>query len=64
MLPDSFVAEVDGRRLCVAHWKLRGKPWPTRPSDPLEAARQAQKTRERMMARGGTSRHLVRSGRT
>jgi hypothetical protein len=64
MLPDRFVVVVDRRRLCVTHWKLGGKPWATRPSDPLEAARQAQKTRERMMARGGTDRHLVRSGRT
>lgn len=59
-----LVAEVDGRRLCLGHWKAEGRPWPRRVAAPGEALDVENKTRERMTARGGTDRHMVRNGRT
>lgn len=53
---------VDGRWYCVECWRKAGRPWPRREAtlDELHAAETA--TRERMLARGGAHRHLVRKG--
>lgn len=53
---------VDGRWYCAGCWRKAGRPWPSRLAsiEDLHAAETA--TRERMNARGGADRHLVRKG--
>lgn len=60
----TLLAVVDGRRLCLPCWLGAGRPWPTSVASPLEAHEVEVRTRERMTARGGTDRHLVRKGLT
>lgn len=60
----TLLAVVDGRRLCLPCWLAAGRPWPTSACSPLEVHEAELRTRERMSARGGTDRHLVRTGRT
>ncbi len=60
----TLLAVVDGRHLCLPCWLAAGRPWPTSACSPLEAHEAELRTRERMTARGGTDRHLVRNGRT
>ena len=55
-------AVVRGRLLCAACWKAAGAPY-LRGNDPLQAFAQEQETRQRMLARGGTDRHLARAGK-
>lgn len=57
-------AVVDGRRLCALHWVAAGRPWPRNIAPPAEVHKAELQTRERMLARGGTDRHLVRSGKS
>lgn len=57
-------AEVDGRWYCSRCWLGAGRPWPTRALSPLEVHEAELATRERMTARGGLDRHLVRNGKT
>jgi hypothetical protein len=57
-------AVVDGRRLCAAHWIAAGCPWPRALASPLEVHEAEVRIRERMQARGGADRHLVRSGKS
>lgn len=56
---------VSGRRYCAKHWYAAGCPTPR---EPLATAQQVHEqelaTRDRMNRRGGTDRHMVRTGRT
>lgn len=54
---------VDEQRFCLDCWNEAGRPGARRYSDPVEAELQAQRSLERMMKRGGTHRHLARSGK-
>lgn len=53
------VVEVD---LCGPCWRQAGEP-SAPPSTAAEAHAAALKARDRMQARGGTDRHMVRSGK-
>lgn len=64
---------VDDRRLyaplrdghvCSDCWKALGSPFPRAEASPSIIHEAELRTRERMVARGGTDRHLVRNGRT
>jgi hypothetical protein len=58
-------ARVGKRRLCFVCWVVAGRPWPPPDNATPEELHQVElRTRERMLARGGTDRHLVRNGRT
>ena len=57
-------AEIGGRRFCSKHWFLAGHPWPRDLPTPDEVHLAEIRTRERMLARGGAFRHLVRSGKS
>jgi hypothetical protein len=61
---DQLFAVVDGRRFCSRHWHEAGHPWPRRVGTVDEVHEAELRTRERMTARGGTDRHLVRAGKT
>lgn len=60
----TLLALVDGRRLCLPCWLAAGRPWPTSACSALEVHETELRTRERMTARGGTDRHLVRTGKS
>lgn len=63
--PDQLFARVGGRWpfVCALCWHQIGCPWP-RNLPTMEEVHEAEvHTRERMLARGGTDRHLVRNGR-
>ena len=50
--------------VCSDCWRALGQPFPRAEAAP-EAVYEAElRTRERMTARGGTDRHLVRNGKT
>lgn len=57
-------AVVAGRRLCAHHWHAAGEPWPRETLTAQQVHEAELRTRERMTARGGTDRHLVRNGKT
>jgi uncharacterized Zn finger protein (UPF0148 family) len=59
--PRFLLIRVDGRDYCARCWYALGEPSPA-PAPPKEWYEQEQATRERMLAHGGTSRHLVRKG--
>jgi len=62
----AFLLFVDfgGRKLCSDCWHAKGSPWPRRPATIEEIHAAELKTRERMQARGGADRHMVRSGKS
>jgi hypothetical protein len=49
--------------LCPGCWRAAGEPSALMGTE-TEVHEQLQRTRERMVARGGTARHLVRKGLT
>lgn len=49
---------VDGYGYCSDCWKAAGRPFPSRGVSPLELEQQEIRTRDRMLSRGGTDRHL------
>lgn len=49
-------------RLCAACWKRAGRPSPA-PVSRVELEQVEVETRRRMVARGGTDKHLVFSGK-
>jgi hypothetical protein len=53
---------VDGYGYCSDCWKAAGRPFPKRPPGAFELEAQEIRNRDRMLARGGTDRHLVRNG--
>jgi recombinational DNA repair protein (RecF pathway) len=64
---------LDDRRLyaplrdgfvCAPCWHALGRPFPRAEAAPALVHAAELQTRERMTARGGTDRHLVRNGRT
>lgn len=56
---------VSGRRYCARHWHAAGRPTPREPLATAQQVHEAElRIRDRMNARGGTDRHLVRNGRT
>jgi hypothetical protein len=57
-----YVRDDSGRMLCSACWVKAGRPWPRRPPTIVELHAAESATRERMLKRGGTDRHLVRDG--
>lgn len=62
--PRFLLADTFRGRLCPTCWFEMGQPGARVVSD-VQAIHEAQlRTRERMHARGGTDRHLVRNGRT
>jgi len=62
--PEQLHVVVDGRLFCGAHWRAAGRPFP-RTEATVEELHQAElATRERMQARGGADRHMVRSGKS
>lgn len=50
--------------LCAECWRALGQPFPRAQASPDLVHETELRTRERMQARGGTDRHLVRNGRT
>lgn len=50
--------------LCADCWHRVGCPFPRHVATAQESHETEERTRDRMLARGGTDRHLVRSGRT
>ena len=50
--------------VCAACWYELGQPGAATVTDTLAIHEAELRTRERMTARGGTDRHLVRNGRT
>ena len=61
--PGLYVRLGPRTHACKACWDERGQPGPMR-VDPALGAEHEARTRERMLSRGGTDRHLVRSGKT
>lgn len=60
-----FLARLGGGRLlCLVCWRAAGRPWPMPETDVQRIHEAELATRERMQARGGTDRHLVRKGLT
>lgn len=55
--------QVDGRRMCARCWHALGCPSPRAVPTAVERTNQEIQIRERMLARGGTDRHLARSGK-
>jgi hypothetical protein len=62
----ALFVRVNGLQLCASCWRARGRPWPVEepPESSAAIAEHEAEVRRRMLARGGTDRHLVRSGRT
>jgi hypothetical protein len=63
--PNQLLVRVGGRWLCAHCWHKAREPWGV--GETISAAELQEienRTRERMTARGGTDRHLVRNGRT
>ncbi len=62
---DQLFARVGGLWpiVCATCWHLLGCPWPRNPPTMADVEEAEQRTRVRMIARGGTDRHLVRSGK-
>jgi len=58
-----FVA-FGGRLICSDCWRAKGSPWPKRPATVAEIHAAELRTRERMQARGGADKHLVRAGKS
>lgn len=61
---DRLYGNVDGKLYCSECWKRAGRPWPKRRSDAQMAMLAEQKTREKMLKRGGPDRHLARNNKT
>lgn len=59
-----FVRRQDGRIACADCWKAAGCPFPRAAATDVQVFEAEQRTRERMNARGGTTRHLVQSGKS
>lgn len=57
-------AVVDGVRLCREHWERAGCPFPKHIPTEVEIANAAAAVQRRMLGRGGTDRHLARSGKS
>lgn len=47
---------------CAECWHLLGCPFPQDHAAPIELEAQEMATKQRMLARGGADRHLVRKG--
>jgi hypothetical protein len=62
--PHLLFASFGGRLICGDCWQAKGSPWPRRPATAEEIHAAELRTRERMQARGGTDRHMVRNGKT
>lgn len=62
--PRHLFALVLGKLLCVRCWRRAGSPFPRSTATPQELHEIELATRERMNARGGADRHLVRSGKS
>jgi hypothetical protein len=59
----ALFARIGHERVCAACWHRAGRPFPG--PAPMAAVHEAQvATRDRMNARGGADRHLVRKGLT
>lgn len=50
--------------LCATCWNYVGCPWPRHVATAQEAHETEERTRERMLARGGHDRYAVKVGRT
>ena len=61
--PVEVFVRIDGRPLCAACWKGKGKP-SSRPGNMQQVHEAETATRERMLARGSADRHMVRSGKS
>lgn len=60
-----FLARLGrGRLLCLGCWRAAGRPWPMPETDVYRIHEAEEATRQKMLARGGTHRHLVRKGLT
>lgn len=65
LLARVILARVPGDLLlCYRCWVIAGRPWPKTPGTVEEVHAATLAIRERMFARGGATRHMVRSGRT
>lgn len=62
--PRLLFAIFGTRLLCADCWHAKGSPWPKRPATVEEIHQAELRTRERMQARGGADRHMVRSGKS
>jgi hypothetical protein len=60
--PDGLSVSTTRGNLCASCWKRLGRPAPA-PSTMHEESDAALAARDRMLARGGTDRHMVRSGK-
>jgi hypothetical protein len=61
--PGLYVRLGPAQHACSDCWREMGQPGPMR-VDPRMIAAHEVRIRERMLARGGSDRHLVRSGKT
>jgi hypothetical protein len=59
---DSLLVATTKGRLCAPCWKRAGRPGAP-PATMQQEAAAVVETRDRMLARGGTDRHMVRSGK-
>lgn len=60
--PMRLLAVVGPYLLCSACWEAAGSPWPRGQATAQEIHEAELAIRERMTARGGTDKHLVRKG--
>jgi hypothetical protein len=61
--PVDLYARIDGTPACPRCWRRAGSPYPRRAT--MDEVHQAEvRTRERMNARGGADRHMVRAGKS
>ena len=62
--PGRLFVTVDGVVYCSACWRRAGRPFPRSIATVTELHEAEVVTRDRMLARGGAYRHLVRKGLT
>lgn len=63
-LQTTLFAAVNGRVICSECWHRAGSPFPRREASVAEIHAAELAIRERMQARGGADRHMVRSGKS
>ncbi len=64
--PRQLFGRIGGRYklVCAQCWHYLGCPWPRNEPPLAELAAAEARTRDEMLRRGGTDRHLVRSGKS
>ena len=62
--PARLYAPLRDGHVCSSCWHALGRPFPRAEAAPELVYEAEIRTRERMTARGGTDRHLVRSGKS